>query len=112
MFDGLSRRGFNQGVVAAAATAGAPRAVQAQRRGGDVVVAQQAQPPTLDGMTSLAQATRNIALHTFEMLVTRDERANPVPDLAESYVISPDGRTVVFTLRKGVHFHNGKEMTS
>ena len=34
------------------------------------------------------------------------------PSLAESWTMSPDGRTYDFTLRKGVKFHNGDALTS
>lgn len=83
----------------------------AQRRGGDVVIAQQAQPPTLDAQTTTAQASRNITLHAVETLFARDEAANPQPDLAEGVDISADGLTYRFALRAAT-FHTGRRMTS
>ena len=82
----------------------------AQKKGGDVIIAMTQAPPSLDPHASPAQVARNVNLHVFETLYARDENAEPVPDLAEGVTVSPDGLTYVFTLRKDVKFHNGKEM--
>jgi peptide/nickel transport system substrate-binding protein len=47
----------------------------------------------------------------YNRLVRLDENFVVVPDLAESWDI-PDNLTYVFHLRKGVKFHNGREMTA
>ncbi|MBL8690158.1 MAG: ABC transporter substrate-binding protein [Rhodospirillaceae bacterium] len=86
--------------------------VLAQKRGGTVVLAQQAQPPTLDAASTSSEATRNFATHVFEGLFTRDEQARVIPQLAEGYKVSDDGLTMLITLRKGIRFHNGNEMTA
>lgn len=87
-------------------------AARAQRRGGTLVFAQEAAPPTLDMHNSTSIASRNIAMHVFECLVTRDERNAPVAELAEGWEISGDGLAYAFRIREGLRFHNGKELTS
>jgi peptide/nickel transport system substrate-binding protein len=48
----------------------------------------------------------------FEPLLDTDKNGNHIPCLAESWTISPDGRIYTFNLRRGVTFHNGKELTA
>ncbi len=103
---------FLQLAVAAALALGAAVPAVAQKKGGDVVIAMTQAPPTLDPHATSAQVARNVNLHVFETLYARDENARPVPDLATGVTVSPDGITYVFTLRQGVKFHNGKDMTS
>jgi peptide/nickel transport system substrate-binding protein len=45
-------------------------------------------------------------------LLRLDERLEPVCDLCEGYSISADNKTVTFTLRKGVTWHDGKPFTA
>ena len=101
---------FLQLALAASLALGAVAPVMAQKKGGDVVIAMTAAPPSLDPHATSAQVARNVNLHIFETLYARDEGARPVPDLATGVTVSPDGLTYVFTLRQGVKFHNGKTM--
>jgi peptide/nickel transport system substrate-binding protein len=48
----------------------------------------------------------------YESLLDMDEKGNFIPKLAESWEISKDGRVYTFHLRKGVKYHDGKEMTA
>jgi peptide/nickel transport system substrate-binding protein len=41
-----------------------------------------------------------------------DHTGNAIPELAESWDASPDAKTWVFKLRKGVEFHSGKTMNA
>ncbi len=88
------------------------QASQCGRKGGDLTFALEARVPGLDQHASNSSATRNVSMNMFETLVTRDEKMNPVLELAESMDQSADGLTYTFKLRQGITFHNGKTMTS
>ncbi len=98
--------------VSALALAVAISPALAQKKGGNAVVGTSSAPPLTDAQASTAEASRNISLHWIETLFARDENANVIPDLATKADISADGKTYVITLREGVKFHNGQEMTS
>jgi peptide/nickel transport system substrate-binding protein len=68
--------------------------------------------PTLDPTFSTSTVTLQIAPHIFETLFAYDENYKSAPMLAEGAKISDDGLTTTITLRKGVKFHNGKEMSA
>jgi peptide/nickel transport system substrate-binding protein len=79
---------------------------------GELKVAYAAQPASLDPHMSFVVATTDIIWHVFETLLVLDSDGNIQPMLAESYEQSADGKTVTFKLRKGVMFHNGREMAA
>jgi peptide/nickel transport system substrate-binding protein len=80
--------------------------------GGDFVFGQEANINSLDQMTSSTISTRNIAMNMFESLMTRDENFNPILELADKLDESANHLSYAFQLRRGVHFHSGKEITS
>lgn len=48
----------------------------------------------------------------YDGLVRIDNNFNIIPAIAEYWKISDDGRKAVFYLRRGVRFHNGRELTA
>jgi peptide/nickel transport system substrate-binding protein len=87
-------------------------AQEAPRQGGILKAAMIGEPPTLDTHTTTATIAYQIAWHVFETLYTYDTHYQPVPFLAEGHTVSDGGRRYTVTLRKGVKFHNGKELTA
>lgn len=65
---------------------------------------------TFDPHFVAAQPNLTAQHHVFEGLVQVDERGRPVPGLASWR--TPDPLTWEFTLRKGVKFHDGSELTT
>lgn len=65
-------------------------------------------PPTLDPQLSGDSASAEYIVEIFSGLVTFDQDLKPVPDLAEWWQISEDGRVYTFHLRKDARFHDGK----
>jgi len=69
-------------------------------------------PPTLDPHLAADVPSALIVIEVFGGLVTLDTNLKVVPDLAEKWEASPDGKTYTFTLRRGTRFHNGKPVTA
>jgi len=109
---GSALASFLAAVLPPGAVAGQPAAAAPPRKGGSLKGAIFGEAPSLDPMFTTATITKNLASQMFEGLLSSDMRLRPQPDLAESYEMSRDGKTATFKLRKGVTFHNGKEMTS
>ena len=60
--------------------------------------------PTIGAQVMIGQVTWQ---NVFEGLTTIDKAGKVQPQLAESWEVSPDGKTYTFKLRQGVKFHNG-----
>jgi peptide/nickel transport system substrate-binding protein len=81
-------------------------------RGGILQVAVAPEPTTL---TSAFLPTMNIGMvssKVLEGLVAYDLNLNPVPVLATSWSIAPDGKAITFKLRPGVKWHDGKDFSA
>jgi peptide/nickel transport system substrate-binding protein len=97
-----------------AGTIAAPAAAQTPRTGGTLTYAVTAEAPTFDCHATTTYAAIHVLAPHYSLLVKIDQHNYPkvVPDLAESWTVSPDGRTYTFKLRSGVVFHDGAPLTS
>ncbi|MEC9346203.1 MAG: ABC transporter substrate-binding protein [Pseudomonadota bacterium] len=99
-------------ILAAAALALLP-AFAAQAAKDTVIIGLQQEPTKLDPTADATASIDTIFTHNvFESLVTVDEQANVLPDLAKSWTVSADGLTYTFRLNEGVTFHDGSTFDS
>jgi len=80
--------------------------------GGTLVLARAHDATGLDPHTVPAHSSHRVFELIYNTLVGLDEQLLPIPELAESWEVSPDGTQYTFHLRKGVKFHNGVEFTA
>jgi peptide/nickel transport system substrate-binding protein len=96
--------------------AGSAGAQDKPRYGGELVFAVPSEPPSYDGHQEETFGVMHPIGPHYNTLLRVDPfdktGTKPVPDLAESWTASKDGRTYTFKLRRGVKFHDGAEMTS
>src|SRR6266850_1033637 len=70
-------------------------------------------PPTLDPIQPPDESTGLYLFNIFDGLVEFSPGGvEIVPAVAESWTLSPDGTRYTFKLRKGVRFHNGREVVA
>jgi peptide/nickel transport system substrate-binding protein len=81
------------------------------RTTGDLVVAMQNSPVTLDPGVALDEASQKIQQLLFRSLLKVDAHLRVVPDLATRFEAT-DPTTYVAEIPAGVKFHDGREMTS
>lgn len=67
---------------------------------------------SLDPHKTVSAGTKEVLFNVFEGLVKPDPDGNLIPAVAESYKVSDDRLTYTFTLREGVKFHTGDEVTA
>ena len=95
---------------------GIARAQDTPRYGGELVIMVPSEPPSYDGHREGTFGTVHPLAPHYNTLLRIDPTdrtgTRPVPDLAESWIISPDGMTYTLKLRQGVRFHDGSPMTS
>jgi peptide/nickel transport system substrate-binding protein len=84
----------------------------AGRKGGTLNVIVQPEPSTLMLGLSQTAGAQLIGGNIYEGLLRYDERMNPMPGLASSWTVAPDGLSYVFKLKPNAVWHDGKPFTA
>lgn len=85
--------------------------VEVPTRGGSLVEGEVGNPRFVNPLLALSDSDRDLTALTFAGLMGEGPQGLR-PVLAESYTISPDGKTYTFTLRKGIKFTDGTPITA
>src|SRR5262245_60913083 len=80
--------------------------------GGTLVAPLVSDPGHLNPAITTSGATHAASELLYNGLVGRDERGEPVPELAESWQVEQGGALYRFRLRDGVKWHDGKPFTA
>src|SRR5437016_4164578 len=110
-------RGRQVAVILAVLVAGGSAAAQeSPRRGGELIFVVPAEPPSYDAHREETFAVVHPAAPHYNTLLRVDptDRTGTriVGDLAESWTVAADGRAYAVRIRRGVHFHDGSELTA
>ena len=106
---GPTRRGL---LVSAASLAAPGRRAMAQPGGGTLRYAITAMPNVIDPHFSTGFQVRDISYAVFDTLFAVDDQYRPTPQMVGRWTVSDDGMSYRFTLRDGLHWHDGPAVTA
>ncbi len=107
--EATAAEGSTSGAAAAAPDAGASAGMQG---GGDFVYGIATEIDNFDPFTATTADAKSVYFNIYEGLVKVSPDGTFKGAVASDYKISDDAKTYTFTLRDGVKFHNGQEVTA
>jgi len=69
----------------------------------------------IDPQAAVDESSLHSAINLYDPLIypnVEQGTMNPRPHIAESWQVTPDGKTYTFKIRRGVKFHSGRELTA
>lgn len=86
--------------------------VDAPGKGGTLHEGVVGKPGLINPLLSTTSSGKDLSYLLYSGLMRINEKGELMPDIAESYTISPDGTEYTFVIRKNAAFHDGKPLTS
>ena len=100
------------GVTPEPTTPPEPPAAEVPQYGGTMILTYENDIATLDPATGYDWDNWGMEKWIYDALLDYDVDMNMIPHIAEMPEVSDDGTVFTFTLREGVKFHNGRELTA
>jgi peptide/nickel transport system substrate-binding protein len=69
-------------------------------------------PRFINPLLELSDADRDLTYLVYSGLLRADANGDLIPDLAESYTVSPDGLTYTFIIKEDARFHDNQKVTT
>lgn len=99
----------------AGTTSGAPKpaaAVGEPQFGGRIILGSIADAKVLNPVHSTDVTSSDVHGRIYDSLISLDPKTGePIPQLAEKYEVSPDNKTITFTMRDGIKWSDGSALT-
>jgi oligopeptide transport system substrate-binding protein len=70
------------------------------------------EPPSLDWNLATDNVSKEVIISIQSGLLTHDENTQVIPDLAESFEVSKDGKTYKFKIRSNAKWSDGQDLTA
>jgi len=86
--------------------------VDVPMNGGSITEGIIGMPTLVNPVIALSDADKDLVSLVYSGLMRKNPDGSFIPDLAESYTISPDGLTYTFIIKKGSTFHDGTKVTA
>ena len=109
---GRAANGGPQSVQPGAQSTPRAAALPRSRQPGTLVIGSMGAPLTLDPALVQDATSAEYVVHLFSGLLGIDDKLQIVPDLAEKWDVSADGKTYTFSLRNNARFHDGRPVTA
>jgi peptide/nickel transport system substrate-binding protein len=86
--------------------------VEVPNKGGSLTEGVIGSPRFVNPLLALSDTDRDLSTLIYSGLLKATADGSLVPDLAESYTVSPNGLVYTFTLKQDIYFHDGTKVTA
>lgn len=91
---------------------GLPAMAAEPKKGGTLTYVLSGEPQALVALTNTSGVNVHVSAKVTEGLLAYDFDVKPQPSLATAWEVLNEGRSIIFTLREGVKWHDGQDFTA